>query len=422
MGLINWIKRSNDSDLWRQALSDFITGKDLEVPKYYAEISESTAMSITAVWSSIRLIAWTIASLPLFYFERMIPRGKRRIYDSFYRMMHDSPNSEMTSFRWRELMAIHQNLWGVGISEIKFVNGEPKELWPLPPWRMRVLRDTANSTTIYQLQLDSGVRNYMPYELLIFPSLSANMYTWQSPISTHRMTLSAAAAVKDFGYKTFSQGTNPAGILSGYKVGKNDTDESLSRKFKLQYEGLSNSHKLMLLEEGLKFERVGLPPEDAQYLETRQFDISEIARIYNVPLHLLQSHEKATTWGSGLEELNASFLTYTIRPYLVQWEQEINKKLVYDKDCFVEFNFDGLLRGRMLDRYQAYDIGRRGGWLSANDIREKENDNPIPNGDSYLIPSNMQVVGEQTGKSGVIDSKEFIDELKSILSPIEKEK
>jgi HK97 family phage portal protein len=199
-------------------------------------------------------------------------------------------------------------------------------------------------------------------------------------------------ALTEFGALTFGQGTNPAGIITHPSRLKEESEKNL-RKSLDKYKGLGNSHRLMLLEEGMKFDRIGLPPEDAQYIESRKFTIAEIARIYNVPLHLLQDHEKATSWGSGIEELNLGFVTFTLRPYLVQWEQEIHKKLFFNsKKYFAEFLIEGLLRGKLSERYNSYQIGRTGGWLSANDVRTLENMNPLPDieGNTYLVPLNMK--------------------------------
>jgi HK97 family phage portal protein len=147
----------------------------------------------------------------------------------------------------------------------------------------------------------------------------------------------------------------------------------------------------MLLEEGAKFERVGLPPEDAQYLQANSFSVREIARIFNVPLHLIQETEKSTSWGTGIEEMTAGFITYTMRPYFVQWEQELKKKLTDKEDITIEFVIEGLLRGKLSERYQAYALARMWGWLNADDICELENRNPLPGGQGqvYLDPMNM---------------------------------
>jgi len=357
------------------------------------DVNEAVAISLTAVYACIRLISWTIASLPLFLYERKEDGKAKDFNNDLYSLMHDSPNPEQTSFMWRQLMSVHQNLWGAGISEIEFdSSGMPVALWPIPPWLVQPKRDEKIGAYYIVRNPKIGTERILfPHQILIFQMLTSSSYSWISPIAIHRETIGAAIAVKQFGAKTFGQGTNPAAVV--YHPGKLDEpgEKSLRESFK-GYAGLSKSHRLMLLNQGMKWERVGLPPEDAQYLETRRFDISEIARIYNVPLHMLHDHEKQTSFGKGIEEQNIGFVTFTINPNLVQWEQELNKKiLLNDKQYFYEFNVNGLLRGKMLERYRAYAIGRQWGFISADDVRDRESENRLPNGEGqvYLNPMNM---------------------------------
>jgi len=356
-----------------------------------AAVSESIALGVTSVWACVRLIAHAIAMLPMPVYRRLDPRGKMRAPEHpLYRLLHNQPCPELTAFDWRRLLAVHQNVWGAGIAEIEFDRyGEALALWPLPPWRVNPKR-TDSRALYYEIVLDDGTtRALQAYRVLVFTSLQAQTGGWLSPIGVHRETIGMSLALTEFGAKTFGQGINPAGLLTHPGRMKEQSEEALRARF-LPYEGLGRSHRLMFLEDGMKFERVGMPPEDAQYLQSRQFSISDIARIYNVPLHLLQSHEKSTSWGSGLEELNAGFVTYTLQPYLTQWEQEIASKLFsIDNEHFAEFLVAALLRGKLSDRYTAYATGRQWGWLSVNDVRELENMNPVPDGDMYLVPGNM---------------------------------
>lgn len=380
-------------------------------------VNERKALGLTAVWSCIKIIAWTTASLPLHTYKKLNPTGKNRATDLFiYNMLHDAPNTEQTSFEWRSMTSAHQNLWGAGISEIEFdANGYPIALWPIPPWCVVPMR-TAKKELVYQITVDGTVRYLRPEQVVVFQSLTTSRDYWLSPIGVHRETIGSAMAVREFGALSFGQGTNPAGILTGH-WGNEESDESFKKKIKEGYEGLRNSHRLMLLEEGMKFEKIGLPPEDVQYLETRNFDISEIARIYNVPLHLLQNHEKSTSWGTGIEEMNIGFVTFTLLPYLVQWEQELNKKLIYSYNYFVKFSVDGLLRGKMSERFAAYAIGRQWGWYSPNDICEMEDRNPLPGdpkdpayqGSIYLVPMNM-VDARRAGQNPTPIKKEQTEE------------
>jgi HK97 family phage portal protein len=364
-------------------------------------VTQANALAVTAVYSCVKIISWTIASLPLHVYRSLKPRGKEKATDNpIYKMLHDAPNPEQTSFEWRAITSVHQNLWGAGISEIEFKpDGTPIALWPLPPWLVTPKRTQKNELVYEVSDANGATRKLWPYQVIVFPALSTTRDKWLSPIGQHRETIGKAIAVKEYGALTFGTGINPPGILSGLKFQKEDSEESIRKKFG-KYSGLGGMDRLMLLEEGVKFEKVGLPPADAQYLDTCKFDISEIARIYNMPLHMLQEVSGTTSWGSGIEELNLGFIAFTLRPYLVQWEQEIKRRLLNDNEAdFAEFLIEGLLRGKQSERFSAYAIARQWGFYSSNDIREIENMNPLPGdqGDIYLSPMNM-VNAKDAGK------------------------
>lgn len=364
-----------------------------------ALVTENLSLSVTAVWACLRILAWTQASLPLITYKRLTPRGKKRaIMHSNYKLLHSAPNSEMTSFDFRSLISVHQNLWGAGIAEIEFDRkGMPKALWPIPPWLVTPKKEKGKKALFYEVKIGSEKKKIPHYRLLIFPSLQTNRWEWKSPIQVHRETIGMSMALLEFGSKTFGEGTNPCATITHPNKLKEDSEKSL-RKSLEQYSGLGGAHRIMLLEEAMTFKRIGLPPEDAQYLETRKFSIEEIARIYNVPLHMIQHLEKSTSWGTGIEEMTMGFVAFTLRPYLVQWEQEIHKKLfVGDDEHFAEFLIEGLLRGKQSERFEAYAKARTGGWMSADDVREIENSNPLPDGrgDIYLQPLNMRDVSKE---------------------------
>jgi HK97 family phage portal protein len=395
MGYLGALLVGETRSTMAEAIKKFLSGED-DYPTATAagtSVSETSALSLTAVYSCVRLLAWTTAMLPLQVFKNLTPRGKSPAREHpVYDLLHDAPNPEQTSFKWRELMSVHMNLWGAGISEIEFDGaGNPIALWPIPPWRVEPKR-LASGAIVYDINLDAGgTRTLSSYQVIVFSAMSTSSYQWMSPIAVHRETLGASMAVKEFGAKTFGQGTNPAGVV--YHPGKlSETSEKSLKESFAGYAGLGNAHRLMLLQEGMKWERIGLPPEDAQYLETRRYDISEAARIWNIPLFMLQDHEKQTSWGTGIEEQKDGFVTFTMLPILIQEEQELKKKLIFDKEYFVKFNVNSLMRGKILDRFNAHKIGRDGGWLSANDIREIEDQNPLPGeeGDIYLVPLNFQ--------------------------------
>lgn len=355
-------------------------------------VNEITALSLTAVYACVNIISDTMATMPLIVNKRLYPKGKEKDTNhSLYKILHDNPNPEQTSFQWRKLMNVHRLLWGAGISKIEFDNmGNPIALWPIPPWKVTPKR-TEKGSLYYEYQDKAELKLLQPWEVLVFTTMQTGD-KWTSPIGIHRETIGAAMAVNEYGAKTFGSGINPAGILSGVQFSDEASEQSLRKKYSDCYSGMNSNKKLMILEEGVNFQTIGLPPEDAQYLETRRFNISEIARIYGVPLYMLADHEKQTSWGTGIEEQKDGYITFTILPICTQEEQEYNKKLIKSDKWFTEYKTAGLLRGTLPSRMIAYQRGASMGLFSPDDIRELENLNPLPDGlgDVYTIPLNMQ--------------------------------
>jgi HK97 family phage portal protein len=364
------------------------------------DVDEKVALTLSAVYSAVDIISKVIATMPIHLNRRINPRGKaREDMSPLYAMVHDAPNDEQTAYAWKRLTINNMLLWGVGASEIEFVNGKPAKLWPIPPWRLRPMRSKTKKTGRYSLyyeftDVDGSKIEFAPWQLLVFSTMQTDD-KFLSPIGVHRETIGAALAVREYGAKTFGSGINPAGILSGLRFSDEDTEESISQKYTIPYQGLNGNKRLMLLEENVKFERIGLPPEDAQYLETRKADIADIARIYGIPLYMLAEIDKQTSWGTGVEEQKNGFMTFTTLPICTQVEQELNKKLLKnDPQLFYEFLMSGIMRGVLKDRVEAYYKRWQMGSLSPDDIRDFENENPLPDGTGnvYLVPVNMQSI------------------------------
>lgn len=357
-------------------------------------VTEENAMSSTAVYAAQKVISETMASLPLFTYRR-IDKGKEKAHDHYlYDLLHDQPNPEMTSFTFRELMQHHILTWGNAFAEIEWTaSGKVRALWPLNPAQTIVERNPQTKELEYTTITPDG----QPYKLkrhqvFHIPGLG-NGIIGKSPIKMHREAIGLSKATEEFGARFFGNGATPSGIVE--YPGKLD-DQSYNRfkkDVRESHTGLSKSHKLMILEEGLKYHQVGIPPEDAQFLETRKFQISEIARIYRVPNHMLNDLEKSSF--SNIEQQSIEFVVHTLRPWLVRWEQAISTQLLTKKDRKVfhsEFVVDGLLRGDIKSRYESYAIARQNGWMSADDIRNLENQNPLPSGQGgseYLVNGNM---------------------------------
>ena len=358
-------------------------------------VTEETAVRMTAVFSCIRLLSWTLAFLPLPVYERVEPKGKTRApRHPNYRLVHDRPNPEQTAFSWKALKMAHLCLYGNAYSEIEFDrNGRPVALWPIPPWRVQVKR-TENMEKVYELSLPNGKQKILrPFQIIHILGLSTDGMKGLSPIAAARQAIGLGLAAEEFGARFFGEGANVGGVAEHPGKLSEAGSTNLRNQLNEKYAGLGKSHRIMLLEEGMKYQRVGIPPNDAQFLDTQKFQVSQIARLYNVPLHMLQEHEKSTSWGTGLEEMVLGFIKFTMSPWFVNWEQELNWKLFDEREQdkhFVEFVVEGLLRGDSKARAEFYNRIFQVGGFSVNDILEKENMNPIgPEGDEHFVPMNM---------------------------------
>jgi len=354
-------------------------------------VNERTALQTTAVYACVRILSETIASLPLHTY-RYTDRGKDKALDHpLYYLLHSEPNREMTSFVFRETLMSHLLLWGNAYAQIiRDGRGRVLSLYPLLPDKMLVDRATTGEIT-YQYQTDRGLYVLRSDEVLHIPGLGFDGLIGYSPIAMAKNSIGMSIAAEEYGAVFFSNGANPGGVLEHPGIVKDP--KRLRDSWNAVYQGSGNAHRIAVLEEGVKFSPIGIPPDQAQFLETRKFQINEIARIFRVPPHMLADLEKSSF--SNIEQQSLEFVKYTLDPWVIRWEQAIQKALFLPSEkqqYFVKFNLDGLLRGDYQSRMTGYATGRQNGWLSSNDIRELENLNAIPpelGGDLYLINGNM---------------------------------
>jgi len=329
-------------------------------------------------------------SLPVY---RRLDRGRTRAREHpAYKLLHDQPNGEVTSYTFRSTLMAHLALWGNAYAEIEFNNqGGPSSLWMIPPWRIEPGRTADTGALYYQVTAPNGEGKILqPYRVLHILGLGIDGMKGLSPIAMHRQGIGMGLAAEEFGARFFGSGTNLGGIVEIPGKMRDETIKGLRQDIKEKHEGLGKSHRLLFLEEGLKYHEAGMPMTDAQFLESRKFQVNEVARIYNVPLHLIQEHEKSTSWGTGIEQMNLGFVTHTMMPWMVNFEQELNRKLFEDDTYYAEFLAESLLRADSQSRAEFYNRMFNVGAFSINDIREKENENPIgPEGDIHYVPMNM---------------------------------
>jgi HK97 family phage portal protein len=364
-------------------------------------VNEHTAMQMTAVYSCVRILSETLAGLPLHVYKYNDNGGKEKhLTHPLYKLLHDEPNPEMTSFAFRETLMSHLLLWGNAYAQIiRNAHGEVLSLYPLMPNKMTVDRDSngrlfylyqRSSEDVPSLGKDSQV--YLtPADVLHIPGLGFDGLVGYSPIAMAKNAVGLAIATEEYGAKFFANGAAPGGVLE--HPGTIKDPQKVKESWNAAYQGSANSHKVAVLEEGMKYQSIGISPEQAQFLETRKFQINEIARIFRVPPHMLADLEKSSF--SNIEQQSLEFVKYTLDPWVVRWEQSMCRALLSDSEkptVFIKFNVDGLLRGDYASRMSGYATARQNGWMSANDIRELENLDRIPaemGGDLYLINGAM---------------------------------
>ena len=355
-------------------------------------VTARTAIQVSAVYACVRVIAETVASLPLNLYQETEEGSQKAFKHPLYRLLHDEPNPEMTSFVLRETMLSHLLLWGNAYCQvIRNGRGQVTALYPLLPDRMTVDRDEQGNLSYAYTNATGKVVTVPPTSILHIPGMGFDGVMGYSPVALERNAIGLGMAAEEYGSRFFSNGATPSGVLTHPNTVKNPG--ALRQSWNAAYGGSSNSGRVAILEEGMKFERISMPNNEAQFLETRKFQVSEICRIFRVPPHLVGDLEHATF--SNIEHQSISFGMHTIRPWLVRIEQSMNRALLSESEkshYYVRFNMDGLLRGAYKERMEGYAIARQNGWMSANDIRELESMNPIPDaegGNAYLVNGNM---------------------------------
>ena len=363
-------------------------------------VTERSAMQMTAVYSCVRILSEAVAGLPLHLYKYTDSGGKAMALDHpLYHLLHDEPNPEMSSFVFRETLMTHLLLWGNAYAQI-IRNGKNEigALYPLMPNKMSVDRDeTGRLYYTYYRGSDEAIKDkdfavtLQPTDVLHIPGLGFDGLVGYSPIAMAKNAIGMAIACEEYGAKFFANGAAPGGVLE--HPGTIKDPQRVRESWQSTFGGSGNANKIAVLEEGMKYTPIGISPEQAQFLETRKFQINEIARIFRIPPHMVGDLEKSSF--SNIEQQSLEFVKYTLDPWVIRWEQSIQRSLLSKDEkavYFVKFNLEGLLRGDYQSRMNGYAIGRQNGWMSANDIRELENLDRIPaedGGDLYLINGNM---------------------------------
>ena len=365
-------------------------------------VNEKSAMQIATVYACVRLLAETVASLPLHLYKYTDSdgRGKTRATDHpLYKILYRQPNPEMTSFSFFETMMTHLLLWGNAYAQIiRDGRNNAISLYPLLPENVEVDRDEKGQIYyIYHAYTDEkpGEKDKDIYfrsdEIFHVPGLGFNGLVGFSPVAMMKNELGTTLAVEKYGSSFFKNGAQPSGVLEHPNILKNP--EKIRENWAEIYGGASNAHKVAVLEEGMQYKAISLPPEDSQFLSTRQFGVNAICRIFRVPPHMVQDLEHATF--ANIEHQSIDFVVHTLTPWLVRFEQTIITKLLIENErdeYFPKFNVDGLLRGDYKSRMEGYQIGINSGFMSPNDVRRLEQLDEIPDekgGNNYMVNGTM---------------------------------
>jgi len=376
-----------DPDAW---LVDALGGGITEAG---VSVNHSNALKFSAVWACVNVLAQDVAGLPLMVYRRL-PRGKEVASEHpLYAVLHDKSNPEMTALNFRRTLQAHVVTWGNAYAEIERNGaGDVIGLWPLLPDRTTAHRVNGRKVIITRVgatDITLAAENVLHITGLGFDGLRG-----YSVIGMARQAIGAALAAEQFGAAFFGHGARPGGVITRPDQMPEENQQRFRRSWNRIHEGLSGAQRIAILDEGMDYKSIGIPPEEAQFIATRQHSVEDIVRFFRVPPHKVQ-HLLRSTY-SNITDENRSYVTDTLHPWLVCWEQEINTTLFRpeeQRELFAEHNAEGRLRGSPTERSDFYMKGINNGWLSPNDVREMENMGAIDGGDTYFVPLNLMPLG-----------------------------
>lgn len=364
------------------------------------QVSEETALHYSPFFAGVNAISSDIGKLPLPLYERLEPRGKRRAREHpLYPVLHDQANDLMGAMVFRRTVTGHALTWGTGYAYVDWTDaGTVAGLWPLRPDRIRpdVVHTGRGKMTVTWIYQDPGLgisTRLFRDEVLPVGGLGYDGLRGYSVVAMARQSIGLGLAAERYGASFFANGSRPGGVLKTPKSFRDDkARERLKTDWENLHKGLDRAQRIAILEEGMEWQQIGIPPEDAQFLETRRFGVEDMARWLRLPPHKIAHLERSTN--NNIEHQALEYVTDTLQSWLVGWEQAIQMRLLTTLEkprFFAEHLVAGLLRGDLKTRYEAYAIGRNWGWWSADDVRELENANPLPDGkgQEYLQPLNM---------------------------------
>lgn len=360
------------------------------------KVTEEKSLGMPAVWRAVNLIAGTIASLPLHAYKQDGSMRNRATGQAAELLA--SPHPDLTPFEFWETVYTHQLLWGNAYLHIlRDQVGRVRELWPIPPASVQVGRTSNLGKKVYLVTyegLDEGRPTpHTDETILHLPAFGYDGICGVSPIRVARQGIGLALAAEEYGARLFGSGSLATGLLQTEQRLTTKQADDLQRRWQEKRAGLSNAHGTIVLDKGATFTQLSIAPGDAQFIESRRFQVSEIARMFGVPPHMLMDTEKSTSWGSGIEQQTIAFVTYTLRPWLTRVEQRISRVL-RPQPVYARYSVEGLLRGDTAARSAFYKDMWGIGAFSTNDILALEERAPVEGGDVRYRPLNMGRLGE----------------------------
>lgn len=357
-------------------------------------VNEENAVKLISVFACVRLLSESIAMLP-FPLYKQLKIGKEKAYNhALYPILHDISNPECTSFQFRQIMMVNALLCGEGYAEIqRNQSGDVAALWPIPSKYVTKGRNSNTKELVYKINNPDGTESVLyPEQIFVLPGMGFDNVNHFKPVILAREAIGLGLATEAFGATFFGNGTIATGIVEYPGKMSDPAYDRYEKTMTDKYAGLKNSNRLIFLEEGLKFTQLTIPPESAQFLQTRKFQVIEVARFFNVPPHMIMDFEGATF--SNIEQKSLEYVTYSLLPWITKWEQSVLKDLLTPnerKKFFAKLTVDALLRGDFKTRMDGYHMMIQDGVWNADEVRELEDQNPQPDGQGqiYLCNGNM---------------------------------
>lgn len=378
---------STEVPLTSSTLLDFL---GIEKSASGKRVNEVTALGMSAVWRAVSVTSNVPASLP-FHAYREAGEARVRAVGHGAQLL-DDPHPDMTPFELWQTSYIHRRLWGNSyLRKLRNGFGQVAELWPVHPSRVKVGRTSETGRKVYAI--DGGKEVHTDESLLHVPGIGYDGICGVSPIRIARQSVGLALAAEEYGGKLFGSGSLATGILQTEQRLTEGQADALHARWKAKRSGLGSAHETIVLDSGAKFHQLTIPPEDAQFLESRRFQITEVCRWFGIPPFLMFETEKSTSWGTGLEQQALGWVIFDLRADLTAYEQRVSKMLLRPDAVYARYSLEGLLRGDSEARSAFYTSMWNLGALSTNEIRAYEELPPVEGGDTRYRPLNMGELG-----------------------------